>query len=77
MPRPYTAALGWLRREMGEVDLGAVQAMKVLAAWSKFPGLQQRPLGLLWVPSRLRDRALAAWTPLGGFGGAVVPTRCC
>ena len=28
MPRPYAAALGWLRREMGEVDLGAVEAMK-------------------------------------------------
>ena len=27
-PRPYAAALGWLRREMGEVDLGAVEAMK-------------------------------------------------
>ena len=30
MPRPYAAALGWLRREMGEVDLAAVEAMKDL-----------------------------------------------
>ena len=38
MPRPYAAALGWLRREMGEVDLAAVEAMKdlpteILRSW--------------------------------------------
>ena len=64
MPRPYAAALGWLRREMGEVDLGAVEAMKApqhdhsaLACISPpmRPPIAAEPpplaLGTLWAPS--------------------------
>ena len=29
-PRAHAAALGWLRREMGEADLGAVEQMRNL-----------------------------------------------